>query len=241
MRKLGRGLLAGVGVISLVCVILGPLLAYLQALPPIQGFALYALGSILGLVAAVTALIVYLRKGRGWAPALGLLGAPGALALIYTVVSTFGVPPINDISTDLISPPAFQHAQTLPENEGRDLSFPPENRAVIEDGYPDLTPLGLAQSANDAFLRISDLVRAEPGWEVTSVRVDGRVSHIEGTATSPIFRFVDDFVIRVTESTNGAAVVDMRSKSRDGKSDLGANAERIRAFFEKLSPGLTAA
>jgi uncharacterized protein (DUF1499 family) len=29
----------------------------------------------------------------------------------------------------------------------------------------------------------------------------------------------------------------MRSKSRDGKGDLGANAERIRAFLSELSKG----
>jgi len=40
---------------------------------------------------------------------------------------------------------------------------------------------------------------------------------------------VDDISVRVRES-GGGAVVDIRSKSRDGKGDMGANAARIRAF-----------
>ena len=44
-----------------------------------------------------------------------------------------------------------------------------------------------------------------------------------------IFRFVDDIAIRVRPTASGT-VVDVRSKSRDGRGDLGANAERIRAF-----------
>jgi uncharacterized protein (DUF1499 family) len=49
-----------------------------------------------------------------------------------------------------------------------------------------------------------------------------------------IFRFVDDIVVRVRPS-NGGSIVDVRSKSRDGRGDMGANAARIRAFRDKLA------
>ena len=52
--------------------------------------------------------------------------------------------------------------------------------------------------------------------------------------TTRIFRFVDDVVVRVRPAEGGGAIVDVRSKSRDGRGDLGANAARIRAFAEKL-------
>lgn len=234
MRKFGQLLLGGLGAVSIIAVIAGPLLANLGAVPPVAGFLLYALGSMLGLVAVVAAAIAYMRQSRGWHIALAMLGVPGALLLVYTVVDSFGIPPINDISTDLLTPPAFEYAATLPANEGRDLSFPPENREVIEAAYPGVKPLGSPLSSGEMFNRVIDHVKAEPDWEVTEVRVDGEESIVEGTATSGVFRFVDDFVIRVSSENNGGSVVDMRSKSRDGTSDLGANADRIRTFFEKL-------
>lgn len=234
MRKFGRILLGGIGVLSIVGVIAGPLFAYIGVAPPLAGFAAYALGSMLGLVAVVAAVIIYMRTSRGLHIALAMLGIPGALLLIYTVVDSFGIPPINDISTDLITPPTFVHAATLPANAGRDLSFPAENREVIEAAYPDVKPLGSPLPAEEMFNRVLDRVRSEPDWEVTEVRVDGDENFVEGTATSGVFRFVDDFVIRVAGENNGGSVVDMRSKSRDGRSDLGANAERIRTFLGKL-------
>ncbi len=53
-------------------------------------------------------------------------------------------------------------------------------------------------------------------------------------ATTSVYRWQDDFVIRVTAGDNGGSIVDMRSKSRVGKSDLGANAHRIAAFLTDL-------
>jgi uncharacterized protein (DUF1499 family) len=49
-----------------------------------------------------------------------------------------------------------------------------------------------------------------------------------------VFRFVDDVLVRVRPADGGGALVDVRSKSRDGRGDLGVNAARIRAFAEKL-------
>jgi len=49
-----------------------------------------------------------------------------------------------------------------------------------------------------------------------------------------IFRFVDDVSVRVRPDTGGAKI-DVRSKSRDGKGDIGTNARRIRTFLAKLA------
>ncbi|MGL5839140.1 MAG: DUF1499 domain-containing protein, partial [Sphingorhabdus sp.] len=50
------------------------------------------------------------------------------------------------------------------------------------------------------------------------------------------FRFKDDVVVRVrpTEDAKGS-IVDMRSISRVGVSDLGMNAKRVRAFLADLT------
>ncbi|MBR9857299.1 MAG: DUF1499 domain-containing protein, partial [Gammaproteobacteria bacterium] len=64
---------------------------------------------------------------------------------------------------------------------------------------------------------------------------------LEAVVSSRLFGFRDDVAIRLTpvdtESDSDTDVhtrVDMRSASRVGKSDLGANAERIRAFLADL-------
>jgi len=57
---------------------------------------------------------------------------------------------------------------------------------------------------------------------------------IEARATSKLFRFVDDVAIRI-RSKDGGSVVDIRSKSRVGQGDLGANANRIRAIAAELA------
>jgi uncharacterized protein (DUF1499 family) len=49
--------------------------------------------------------------------------------------------------------------------------------------------------------------------------------------------FTDDFVIRVSPDSTGSRI-DMRSESRQGISDFGVNAKRIRAYMEALKPKL---
>ena len=54
-------------------------------------------------------------------------------------------------------------------------------------------------------------------------------------ATSTLFRFHDDFVIQVRPAAEtDYSLVEMRSKSRDGKGDLGTNYNRIESFFRAL-------
>ena len=68
------------------------------------------------------------------------------------------------------------------------------------------------------------------GWEI--VKADPAAGLIEATDTTRWFGFVDDIV---TESRRGGrGAVDLRSVSRVGRSDIGTNAERIRAFLAAL-------
>ena len=56
---------------------------------------------------------------------------------------------------------------------------------------------------------------------------------LEATARTFWFGFYDDVVVRITPA-NGGSLVDVRSVSRVGGSDVGANAARSRAFLDKL-------
>src|SRR5438128_699800 len=68
----------------------------------------------------------------------------------------------------------------------------------------------------------------------TTTAADGAGGTIEAVATTRLFGFQDDIAIRVRADGTAASRVDVRSKSREGKGDLGANAARIRAYVTEL-------
>jgi uncharacterized protein (DUF1499 family) len=142
------------------------------------------------------------------------------------------VPRINDITTNPGDPPGFVHAGELPGNEGRDLAYPgPSFASQQQAGYPDLAPLRVELAPSAAFQRSLAAAQAL-GWEVTYQ--DEAAGVLEATQTSRIFRFVDDIAVRLRGDGAGT-LVDVRSKSRVGQGDMGANAARIRAFQQKLT------
>ena len=208
----------------------GPLLAYLGVVPAMVGFLVFALGGALGLVALVAGGVALIR-GRAAVP--GLVAAV-ALTTAFVALAFPGrhYPRINDITTDPANPPQFVFALTLPANQGRDMVYPGTEFAALQrSAYPDLGPLVVGLSPDDAFTRVEAAARKMPTWEVS--RVDPASHRLEAVATSGIFRFQDDIVVEVRRRDSGS-VIQMRSKSRDGKGDLGANAKRIQEFFGQL-------
>lgn len=141
------------------------------------------------------------------------------------------VPKIHDITTDTRNPPVFQAvlplrkgAQNPPAYEGARIA------RLQKKAYPDIKPRTFQTSKEEVFGRVLDAARAM-GWHVVSSKPDeGR---IEAFDTTFWYGFIDDIVIRIT-SSNGMTRLDIRSKSRVGVGDIGANARRIRSFFEKL-------
>ena len=146
------------------------------------------------------------------------------MPLLYLVAVKILAPMINDISSDTEDPPEF--------SQGQRGELPQRFRRAIQQHYPKLAPLELAVSATRAHELALELVERVPTWTV--VAVDSARLFIEGIAQTRILRFVDDWVIRVRARGDGS-VVDMRSSSRLGRGDFGANAERIALFLAKLS------
>ena len=64
-------------------------------------------------------------------------------------------------------------------------------------------------------------------------RSEAKTYTLEGEVSTSVFRFIDDFIIHVSDH-DGKVLVNMRSKSRDGLVDAGANAKRIERFFKQL-------
>jgi hypothetical protein len=193
---------------------------------PLQvGVGVFAAAMLLGLAAAGAAIVGLSVPGlrKRSVPlliaALVMAVASAALPLDY-VRRVKTLPYINDVTTDTERPPQFSPPKAYPSHFGE----------LQQIGYPDLRPLELALPPKQAFAGAAELV-GNRGWEITAL--DESVGTIEAVATTRWFGFKDDVAIRVRASGAGSRV-DMRSKSRVGRSDAGANAERIRQFLHAL-------
>ncbi|WP_332675583.1 DUF1499 domain-containing protein [Aromatoleum sp.] len=201
------------------------------------GFRLLKWAAYLGLGAAAVALVGLvvpkLRAGQGPRLVVSLaLGLGVAAVPAYWLGAAGKLPPIHDISTDLADPPAF--VAVLPARGPQ--SNPAEHAgAAVADAqraaYPDIRPLILALPPVDAFALALRAARAM-GWEI--VAQDPAAGRIEATATTLWFGFRDDVVVRVTPADGGSRI-DVRSLSRVGVGDVGANAKRIRTYLSRIA------
>lgn len=226
-----------IGLLGVVLVLAGPLLSRLGA-PAMTGFLCFVAGGLLlGGVALLLGLIGLVRTrpatgftGRGQAIGGSLLGAGLVLAVVVAGSAGQGLPQINDITTDPADPPQFVAIAT---RTGLDLSYPGARFADPQRAaYPDLAPIPAEGPPGQAFQQARKAA-VGLGWEI--VAEDPTTGRIEASDTTAIFRFVDDVVIRIKPVPGGGVVVDLRSKSRDGRGDLGANAARIRAFRDAFA------
>ncbi len=141
------------------------------------------------------------------------------------------LPPIHNISTDVQNPPSFAAIAELRGADANPLAYSAENIEPQQLAYPNVKTLGLEVSALEAFERSLQLAQ-ERGWEV--VAQDSEQGIIEATATTLLWGFKDDVVVRVT-ADGERSLVDMRSVSRVGAGDIGANAKRIEKFLADLA------
>ncbi|HEX8262695.1 MAG TPA: DUF1499 domain-containing protein [Allosphingosinicella sp.] len=198
-----------------------------------------AAGAVLGLIG----LVMTRRRGKLMLSNLvALVVALGFVLYLGNLVRTArSVPAIHDVATDLDDLPQFARLTVRPDNlenipdEGRPelKALPPEARwkALHRAHYSDLRPVRVATPPAETVRRAAALAR-ERGWDVASV--DEKAGTMEATETSLFFRFRDDVVVRARPAPGGGSIVDMRSISRVGGSDVGMNAKRVRAFLRDL-------
>ncbi len=137
------------------------------------------------------------------------------------------LPPIHDITTDTNNPPAFSAVLSLRGSQSNSTDYAGAAVAELQrQGYPDIQPIEADVSAGRAYTIALEVVQ-RLGWEL--VASEAATGRIEATDTTLWFGFKDDVVIRITPREAGARV-DLRSVSRVGGSDVGANAARIRDF-----------
>jgi uncharacterized protein (DUF1499 family) len=150
-----------------------------------------------------------------------------------TVYRALRSPPINDITTDPDSPPNFVAllAERTAAHALSPVDYTATTAALQKTYYPDIAPVELKLTRQEAVERVLALI-ATQGWRVVaSVPEEGR---IEAVATTFWIGFSDDVVFRLTVEAPDKTRVDMRSKSRVGRGDVGTNAARVRAFMAAL-------
>ena len=101
--------------------------------------------------------------------------------------------------------------------------------------YPEVQPLHVKRPADEVFSAVAKLAGTQNRWTV--VKVDPQTKTLAAEARTKLWRFVDDVTITV-EDEAGGSVVNMRSRSRVGVSDFGANAKRIKSFLRRLERAL---
>jgi uncharacterized protein (DUF1499 family) len=208
-----------VGIAAISVLILGPVIAHFELVSPMVGLVLFAGAGLIGGAVVVWGLVSWLRAKNVRSLVASMLGLPCIAALVIPVVMGMQYPRLNDVSTDLKDPPQLRGNPAYPE------SF----KAQVEDSFPDLKPLQLPDSPAGAFTRALALAKQQKDWEITVVEQEKL--RFEGVATTRLFRFKDDFTVRIRPHGTGS-VLDMRSRSRVGKGDYGANSRRIRRFLE---------
>ncbi len=197
-----------------------------------------------GLIALVSLLIpIRGRRRRVTGAALAglVFGAVFASYLGIQARAARAAPPIHDITTNLDDIPRFYRLPVRVDNFdvvpylGRDdlHRMPPEDRwkALHGEAYGDLRTVHLPWTPAQTIQRAGELAR-QRDWELRTLSPDAGI--MEAVDTSTFFRFRDNIVLRARRAPQGGSLVDMRSISRVGVSDLGANAKRIRSFLADL-------
>jgi uncharacterized protein (DUF1499 family) len=165
-----------------------------------------------------------------------LLAVAGVVAgsLVFAIPWSYqarGAPPIHDITTDTANPPRFVDVLPLRKSAPNRVDY--EGAAVAAQqhkAYPDIAPARLSLTPSAALERALAVAKSL-GWEIVAAVPAER--RIEATDTTRFMGFKDDIVIRVTPDGAGSRV-DVRSVSRVGRGDFGANATRVRAFLKRL-------
>jgi hypothetical protein len=200
--------------------------------------AALAIAVLAALLAASAAVVIWREGFRGagqaavgFALAVALLAYPAYLAGL-----AFALPRITQVSTDLESPPPFLLSSRAREARAKAQPRAPdaETRAAQRRAYPDLATVSVEMDSSGAYELALGAAR-DLGWRIVdseppNLAGDG-VALIEASARSRFFGFVSDIAIRIQPGATQTAI-DVRSVSRVGAHDFGANAQRVRQFAE---------
>ncbi len=192
--------------------------------------------------ASAIGFVISLFTARGLAPLalIAAIAAGGAGMVPLKMKALVEANPfIHDITTDFENPPAIIAAADLPrKNPAAYAGADPAPRSELttaeaqQAAFPDIEPKSISGGVDETAETVRKVV-LDMKMEILSEGPTEAGWMVEAAYTSPWFGFVDDFVIRLTPE-GSMTRIDVRSKSRVGASDLGANARRVQDFFHRL-------
>lgn len=201
---------------------------------------------VVGLALAVLIAVVSLiriwfggQTGAGNDFAAIVVGLIGLALPAYFLSQAFMLPDLTDIQTSPEDPLQYTVLLEQRPRDANPLGTQTAEQVQLQaEAYEDIGPIEVDRSAGAVFTVVNEAVK-QLGWTVVVNEAPGEsgVGRIEATDSSLIMGFTDDVVVRV-KGDDASAVIDIRSASRYGRSDLGANAERIRAFEEEVNTAL---
>jgi uncharacterized protein (DUF1499 family) len=218
----------------------------LEIQPALATFGGALVIAAIALILAIAAFVVIWLEGLAGVGA-ALTGMLVSLALLaypaYLGVKAYRLPWIYDITTDPIDPPRYEALARVRPRDANPVAYAGLYAAEQQrTAYPDIGPLSAAatpQAAYDAALAIVNKRR----WRVVEARAPQagrREGRIEAVARTPIMGFRDDVVVRVRPETGDGSRIDVRSSSRYGTFDFGANASRIRNLLDEVEEAMAA-
>ena len=238
-----------VALFSLATTLIAVIVVRSGALDIVPALSTLAGALVLAAVAILLALaagIVIWRDGAG-----GLQHTITALLIglaliaypLYLGVKAYRLPAIYDVTTDPIDPPRFEAIARLRPRDANPVTYAglytaEQQRTAYSDIEPDLTD----SSPQDAFNAALKVITKRK-WHIVDARppqpVAPREGRIEAIALTPVLGFREDVAVRVRPTQDGARI-DIRSASRYGRHDLGANAARVRALIDDIDDVLAA-
>lgn len=202
-------------------------------------FASFAGAALVLVMAFIAGIDIWITGRQGAARVVS--GSVVALGLLAIPLSLWAIsrewPAMNDVSTDMERPPLFTEISKLREPGSNLADYRGEEFAPLQQAnYPDLKPLIVERSADEAFeiiLQALGKLRLKTLSEVPPSAANDGAGAIELSDHTLVLGFVDDIAIRVVGAGEGARI-DIRSASRYGRHDFGHNAERVRLILKEI-------
>lgn len=152
------------------------------------------------------------------------------IAVIAIVGSGWKKPIIHDVSTQpgMVE---FVNANKIRGTEANPLQAPSAQQiSMQQSAYPKVKPLKVPGKPPELVYEQALSVARSMGWNIV---YEDKPQRFEAVARTQLLRFADDIAVVISAEGQGATV-NVRSVSRVGKGDLGANAARIERFLEQV-------
>lgn len=200
------------------------------------------IGMALAVIVAIISLVrIWFGGQTGAANDFGAIavGLVGLALPVYFLSKAVMLPPLTDIETSPSDPLQFKVLSEQRPRDANPLTPPDPDEAKLQaEAYPDIGPMYLERSAPVVYALVNEAI-GRLGWTVVLNETPGESGEgrIEATDSTMIMGFTDDIVVRV-KGDDAHTLVDIRSTSRYGMHDFGANAERIQAFYNEVNTAL---